>query len=98
VLQGSGVVLERSKAIGHSRIAGIAGFGKQAEIRQPQISYQSGPLQDFWSGRVLAETGMQQYDHNKHNVCCCESDEKNGFAHQAVTMKNFIPKISGLPV
>jgi hypothetical protein len=78
------MVLERGKPVGHGRMAGIAGFGKQAEIGQAQCLYQPGPFQEFRAGRHLAEAGMQEHDHDKHDKGSRENEENGGFAHQAV--------------
>ena len=95
MFQCRGMVLERGKTVGHGWIAGIAGFGKQAEIGQLQCFYQVGTFHQFWGMCTLAEMAVQQHDHDTHDLQCRESDENSGFAHQMVTISRFIPEISG---
>jgi hypothetical protein len=42
MIQAHGMVLEGGVAVGHGRVAGVAGFGEEAEIREAETLHQVG--------------------------------------------------------
>jgi hypothetical protein len=61
VIQSHGVVLEGRVAVSHGGMAGVAGFGEEAEIREAEAAYQGGAGLAPTRRRSLLRLRMDQH-------------------------------------
>lgn len=67
--------LKRRVAIGHGRMAGVAGLGRETEIRHVE-PLKFGTLRSRGSARAfLGMAGMQREQQEDDQVCCSEQQE-----------------------
>jgi hypothetical protein len=81
VLQAQGVILEGGVAVGHGRVAGVAGFGEEAEIREAQFpdkGLAGLALEESWPFlRPRVEQGRRE----QADLGARQDQEEGGFAH-----------------
>lgn len=81
MLQTQGVILEGGVAVGHGRVAGVAGFGEEAEIREAQFPHQGLAGLALEEGRSFLYPRMEQGGCEQADLNARQDQEEGGFAH-----------------
>jgi hypothetical protein len=81
VLQAQGVILESGVAVGHGWVAGVAGFGEEAEVREAQFLNKDLAGLALEEGRPFLHPRMEEGRREQADLGARQDQEEGGFAH-----------------
>ncbi|WP_191966080.1 hypothetical protein [Oryzomonas japonica] len=75
MFQAEGVILKWAVKVGHGRVARIARFREQAQVREHQLTGQPGTVAEFGVCRCLIMVAIQQHQ-DEYDAATCRKDKE----------------------